>query len=58
MANVAGYPGLAVPNGFAESGSPGTITFHARPFGESELLALAKAYQDAAGFHLKHPTLS
>lgn len=57
MANVAGYPALAVPNGFAESGSPGSITFHARPFGETELLALAKAYQDAAGFHLKHPTL-
>ena len=25
----------------------------ARPFGEAELLALGKAYQDAAGFHLK-----
>jgi Asp-tRNA(Asn)/Glu-tRNA(Gln) amidotransferase A subunit family amidase len=58
MANVACYPALAIPNGFAESGSPGSITFHARPFGESELLALGKAYQDAAGFHLKHPTLA
>jgi Asp-tRNA(Asn)/Glu-tRNA(Gln) amidotransferase A subunit family amidase len=58
MANVACYPALAVPNGFAESGSPGSITFHARPFGEAELLAVAKAYQDASGFHLKHPTLS
>ena len=57
MANVACYPALAVPNGFAESGSPGSITFHARPFGEPELLALAKAYQDASGFHLKHPNL-
>jgi len=58
MANIACYPALAVPNGFAESGSPGSITFHARPFGEAELLALAKAYQDAAGFHLKHPNLA
>jgi Asp-tRNA(Asn)/Glu-tRNA(Gln) amidotransferase A subunit family amidase len=58
MANVACYPALAVPNGFAESGSPGSITFHARPFGEAELLALAKAYQDASGFHLKHPALA
>jgi len=24
-------------------------------FGEAELLAVAKAYQDATGFHLKHP---
>jgi Asp-tRNA(Asn)/Glu-tRNA(Gln) amidotransferase A subunit family amidase len=58
MANVAGYPALAVPNGFAESGSPVSITFHARPFGETELLALSKAYQDASGFHLKHPTIA
>jgi len=58
MANVACYPALAVPNGFVESGSPGSITFHARPFGEAELLALGKAYQDVAGFHLKRPTLT
>ncbi len=58
MANVACYPALAVPNGFAESGSPGSMTFFARPFGEAELLAVAKAYQDAAGFHLKKPTLT
>jgi Asp-tRNA(Asn)/Glu-tRNA(Gln) amidotransferase A subunit family amidase len=57
MANVAGYPALAVPNGFGESGSPGSITFYGRPFCETEILALGKAYQDAAGFHLKHPTL-
>ena len=30
----------------------------ARPFGEAELIAVAKAYQDAAGFHLKHPVLT
>ena len=33
-----------------------SVTFFARPFGEMDLLALAKAYQDAAGFHLKKPT--
>jgi hypothetical protein len=32
------------------------VTFFARPFGEMELIALARAYQDAAGFHLKKPT--
>jgi hypothetical protein len=26
--------------------------------GETELLAVAKAYQDATGFHLVHPELS
>jgi len=57
MANAAGYPALSMPNGFADSGSPRAITFYARPFGEAELLALGKAYQDASGFHLKHPSL-
>jgi Asp-tRNA(Asn)/Glu-tRNA(Gln) amidotransferase A subunit family amidase len=55
MANLACYPAINVPNGFADSGSPTNVTFFARPFGEMELLALAKAYQDAAGFHLKRP---
>jgi Asp-tRNA(Asn)/Glu-tRNA(Gln) amidotransferase A subunit family amidase len=58
MANLACYPAIAVPNGFSEAGTPTSITFFARPFGEAELLAVAKAYQDASGFHLKHPSLS
>jgi Asp-tRNA(Asn)/Glu-tRNA(Gln) amidotransferase A subunit family amidase len=57
MANAAGYPAINIPHGFQDSGSPTAITFYARPFAEAELLALAKAYQDAAGFHLKHPSL-
>jgi Asp-tRNA(Asn)/Glu-tRNA(Gln) amidotransferase A subunit family amidase len=56
MANLACYPAINVPNGFGENGSPTNVTFFARPFGEMELLALARAYQDAAGFHLKRPT--
>jgi Asp-tRNA(Asn)/Glu-tRNA(Gln) amidotransferase A subunit family amidase len=55
MANLACYPAINVPNGFASTGTPTNVTFYARPFGETELLALAKAYQDAAGFHLRRP---
>jgi Asp-tRNA(Asn)/Glu-tRNA(Gln) amidotransferase A subunit family amidase len=55
MANSACYPAINVPNGFAANGQPTNVTFFARPFGETELLALAKAYQDAAGFHLQKP---
>ena len=55
MANLACYPAINVPNGFAANGQPTNVTFFARPFGETELLALAKAYQDAAGFHFKKP---
>jgi Asp-tRNA(Asn)/Glu-tRNA(Gln) amidotransferase A subunit family amidase len=56
MANLACYPAINVPNGFSETGSPTNMTFFAQPFREMEILALAKAYQDAAGFHLKRPT--
>ena len=56
MANLACYPAINVPNGFSDSGQPTNVTFFARPFGEKPLLALAKAYQDAAGFHLQRPT--
>jgi Asp-tRNA(Asn)/Glu-tRNA(Gln) amidotransferase A subunit family amidase len=55
MANLAGYPAINVPNGFAANGQPTNVTFYARPFGEAPLIALAKAYQDAAGFHLRKP---
>jgi Asp-tRNA(Asn)/Glu-tRNA(Gln) amidotransferase A subunit family amidase len=55
MANLACYPAINVPNGFLETGSPTNVTFYGRPFGEMEVIALAKAYQDAAGLHLKRP---
>jgi Asp-tRNA(Asn)/Glu-tRNA(Gln) amidotransferase A subunit family amidase len=58
MANTACYPAVNVVHGFTDAGTPGSFTFYARPFGEAELLAVAKAYQDATGFHLKHPTLA
>jgi len=56
MANLACYPAVNIPNGFADNGQPTNAVFYGRPFKEMEILALAKAYQDAAGFHLKHPT--
>ena len=55
MANLACYPAINVPNGFSETGSPTNMTLFAQPFREREILALAKAYQDKAGFHLRRP---
>jgi Asp-tRNA(Asn)/Glu-tRNA(Gln) amidotransferase A subunit family amidase len=55
MANLACYPAINVPNGFVETGSPTNVVFYGRPFGEMEVIALARAYQDAAGFHLRKP---
>jgi Asp-tRNA(Asn)/Glu-tRNA(Gln) amidotransferase A subunit family amidase len=57
MANIAGYPAISVPHGFQDTGSPAALTFYGRPFKDTEILVLAKAYQDASGFHLKHPNL-
>ncbi len=53
FANYACYPALNIMNGLNEQGMPTNVTFFARPFGEAELLALGKAYQDAAQFHIK-----
>ena len=39
------------------NGTPASMTFYAQPFKESQLLAVARAYQDATGHHLKHPDL-
>ena len=55
MANLACYPAVNVPNGFAESGTPTSIVFYAQPYRERELLALAKAYQDKAQWHTRRP---
>ncbi len=57
LTNLTGHPAVVVPNGFTEKGSPTSITFVGRLFEEAKLLTVAKAYQDATEFHLKHPTL-
>jgi Asp-tRNA(Asn)/Glu-tRNA(Gln) amidotransferase A subunit family amidase len=47
-------------NGEVDGGGPGTplsLTFLGGLYGEAKMLALARAYQDATGFHLKHPQL-
>jgi Asp-tRNA(Asn)/Glu-tRNA(Gln) amidotransferase A subunit family amidase len=58
VANLCGYPAVSVPNGFTAEGRPTSITFMGRLYAESEMLALARAYQERAGFHLKHPRLT
>jgi Asp-tRNA(Asn)/Glu-tRNA(Gln) amidotransferase A subunit family amidase len=57
LTNLTGHPCVVLPNGFDEKGSPTSVTFMGTLFGEAELLAVAKAYQDATDFHLKHPPL-
>ena len=52
------HPTVVLPHGFRESnGTPTSITFTGKLFGETELLAVAHAYQRATDFHLKRPSL-
>jgi Asp-tRNA(Asn)/Glu-tRNA(Gln) amidotransferase A subunit family amidase len=55
LTNLTGHPAVVVPNGFRSDGTPTSITFNGRLFGESRILALGRAYQEATGFHLRHP---
>jgi Asp-tRNA(Asn)/Glu-tRNA(Gln) amidotransferase A subunit family amidase len=57
-ANICGYPAVSIPNGFTADGRPTSITFMGRLFGEAPMLAIARAYQEAAGWHRKHPALT
>lgn len=54
-------PKPQVRDGELQPGGPNTtvsLTFLGQLYGEAKLLAVAKAYQDATDFHLKHPTLA
>jgi len=57
LTNLTGHPSVVLPNGFRKDGTPTSLTFLGKLFGEGEALALAKAYQDATGWHLKRPKL-
>jgi len=57
LTNLTGHPAVVLPNGFNKNQEPTSISFVGKLYGETEVLAVAKAYQDATGFHLKHPVL-
>lgn len=57
ITNLTGHSSVTLPHGFDEKGHPTGLTFIGKLFGEPEMLALAKAYQNSTAWHLKHPTL-
>jgi len=57
LTNLTGHPAVVVPSGFREDGTPTAILFIGNLFAEAKTLRVAKAYQDATGFHLEHPNL-
>jgi Asp-tRNA(Asn)/Glu-tRNA(Gln) amidotransferase A subunit family amidase len=61
LTNLTGHPTAVLPNGFAKEKDvevPRPIMFTGRLYGETELLAVAHAYQQATGHHLKRPDMA
>ena len=57
LTNLTGNPCVVLPDGFSKDGTPASISFIGQLFGEAKLLAVAKQFQDATDYHLKHPKL-
>ncbi len=57
LTNLTGHPAVVVPNGFTEEGTPTSISFTGKLFGEGTVLAAAHAFQNARGYHKRHPEL-
>ena len=55
--NLTGHPAVILPSGFRDDGTPVSLTFLGGLFEEAKVLAVARAYQEATGFHLKHPVV-
>jgi Asp-tRNA(Asn)/Glu-tRNA(Gln) amidotransferase A subunit family amidase len=54
---LSGHPCVVLPNGFTKKGTPTSICFLGKLFGEAEMLAVAKKYQDATDWNRRHPNL-
>jgi Asp-tRNA(Asn)/Glu-tRNA(Gln) amidotransferase A subunit family amidase len=57
MTNLTGHPATVVPNGFTEEGTPSSISFIGRLWGDADTLRVAKAYQDVTDFNRRIPPL-
>ena len=56
--NLTGHPATIVPNGFTEEeGTPSSISFIGRLWGDADTLRVAKAYQDVTDFNKTVPPL-
>jgi len=58
LTNLTGHPQVVVPHGFRKGdGTPTSIVFTGKLFGEAEALAVAQAYQNATDFNKKRPVV-
>jgi aspartyl-tRNA(Asn)/glutamyl-tRNA(Gln) amidotransferase subunit A len=56
--NVTAGPALELPCGFSKSGLPLGMQVIGRPFDEATVLRAGYAYEQAAGWHARHPQLA
>ena len=58
LTNLTGHPAIALPNGHrSDDGTPTSITFVGRLFGETDLLSVASRWQENTGFHRNRPPI-
>ena len=56
LTNHTGHPCVVLPAGFTtDQGTPWSLSFIGGLYKEAETLRVAKAFQDATGWHLKYP---
>ncbi len=57
LTNLTGHPAVVIPLAPDDKGNSVSITFIGGLYQEGKILAVAKTFQDATDFHLKHPDL-
>jgi amidase len=53
--DFSGSPTLSVPCGFTRDGLPLSVQFVGRALGEATICRIGHAYQQATGWHTRHP---
>jgi aspartyl-tRNA(Asn)/glutamyl-tRNA(Gln) amidotransferase subunit A len=56
--NIAGLPGLTIPNGFGQNNIPSGLQFLSAAWSESTMLSLADAYQQRTDWHKQRPSMT
>jgi aspartyl-tRNA(Asn)/glutamyl-tRNA(Gln) amidotransferase subunit A len=57
-ANFTGHPAMSIPCGFTAESLPMGLQLIGPRWGESRLLAIARAYEEATEWHKRHPVLT
>jgi len=55
VTNLTGHPGVVVPSGFRADGTPTSISFIGKLWGDAQVIALAQEYQRVTNWHTRHP---